>query len=182
MRYLLLFVTWLIGATCSAQTSWTQESRVKPHNAEQELQARELQGGDVQMGRRRITILSNVQISASDTVVADNKTIAHVAGQAIRRHTSDAIAVHSPYVGAAYQHDTQDVGLITKEVSIRFHSHGVPLTYQKWGVKELIPNSGIYILTVADLKHWSRAMRQLQSDPQVLSVQARIVTTERQAK
>jgi hypothetical protein len=37
-------------------------------------------------------------------------------------------------------------------------------------------------LTVTDLKQWTRAMRQLQSDTQVLSAQARIVTTERQAK
>jgi hypothetical protein len=49
-------------------------------------------------------------------------------------------------------------------------------------LKELIAKSGIYILTVTDLKQWSRAMRQLLSDSQVLSAQARIVTTERQAK
>jgi hypothetical protein len=182
MRYLSLVAALLICTACSAQNASLTGSRVKPHNALQELQARELQGGEVQMGRRRITVLSNVQIAPTEAASTDAQTIAHVAGHAIRRHVGDAISPQSPYVGAAYQHDTQDVGLISKEISIRFQGTGVPLAYQKWELKELIVNSGIYILTVTDLKQWTRAMRQLQSDTQVLSAQARIVTAERQAK
>ena len=182
MRYFPFVAALLICTACSAQNATLMGSRVKPHNAEQELQARELQGGDVQMGQRRITVLSNVQIASADAASSDGQTIAHVAGHAIRRHVGGAISPQSPYVGAAYQHDTQDVGLISKEISIRFQGTEVPLAYQKWELKELIAKSGIYILTVTDLKQWSRAMRQLQSDSQVLSAQARIVTTERQAK
>ena len=182
MRYFFLLVAWLMCTACSAQTSFTQGSRIKPHNALQELQARELQGGEMQVGQRRITVLSNVQIVPAEATSADAQTIAHVAGHAIRRHAGGAMSPQGPYVGAAYQHDTQDVGLITKEIAIRFQGTGVPLAYQKWELKELIANSGIYILTVLDLKQWARAMRQLQSDAQVLSAQARIVTAERQAK
>jgi hypothetical protein len=182
MRYFSLLVVMLMCTACSAQNASLMGSRVKPHNAEQELQARELQGGDIQMGQRRITVLSNVQIASTEAASTDAQTIAHVAGNTIRRHAGDAISPQSPYVGAAYQHDTQNVGLISKEISIRFQGTGVPLAYQKWELKELIVNSGIYILTVTDLKQWSRAMRQLLSDSQVLSAQARIVTTERQAK
>lgn len=182
MRYFALFAAMLMCTACSAQNTSLIGSRVKPHNAEQELQARELQGGDVQSGQRRMTVLSNVQIMPTEGASRDAQTIAHVAGNTIRRHAGDAISPQSPYVGAAYQHDTQNVGLISKEISIHFQGVGVPLAYQKWELKELIAKSGIYILTVSDLKQWTRVMRQLQSDTQVLSAQARIVTTERQAK
>lgn len=182
MRYFPLVAALLICTACSAQNTSLMGSRVKPHNAEQELQARELQGGEVQMGQRRITVLSNVQVAPAEATLTDGQTIAYVAGHAIRRHVGGTTSPQSPYVGAAYQHDTQDVGLISKEISIRFQGAEVPLAYQKWELKELIAKSGIYILTVTDLKQWSRVMRQLQSDSQVLSAQARIVTTERQAK
>jgi hypothetical protein len=182
MRYFAFAAALLICIACNAQNTSLIGGHVKPHNAEQELQARELQGGDIQLGQRRMTVLSNVQITPTEALGTDKQTIAHIAGHAIRRHTGGSISPQGPYVGAAYQHDTQDVGLITKEISIRFQGAGIPLTYQKWELKELFANSGIYILTVTDLKQWARAMRQLQSDTQVLSAQARIVTTERQAK
>jgi hypothetical protein len=182
MRYFAFAAALLICTACSAQNASLIGGHVKPHNADQELQSRELQGGDIQMGSRRITVLSNVQITPAEVLGTDRQTIAHIAGHAIRRHTAGSISPQGPYVGAAYQHDTQDVGLITKEISIRFQGARVPEAYQKWELRELIANSGIYILTVTDLKQWSRAMRQLQSDTQVLSAQARIVTTERQAK
>jgi hypothetical protein len=181
MRYFFVFLVLLVCMACSAQNTLLHGTGIKPHNAMQELQVRELQGGDVQMGQSRITVLSNVQI-VPVAAGTDAQAIAHVAGHTIRRQQGGAIATQSPYVGAAYQHDTQDVGLISKEISIRFLGNGIPSAYQKWALKELIANSGIYILIVADLQQWSRAMRQLQFDPQVLSVQARIVTTERQAK
>ncbi len=182
MRYINLIFILGLCAACGAQTSVAQGSGIRPHNAEQELQARELQGGDLQMGPRRITVLSNVQITPSDGVITDAQTIAHVAGHTIRRQAGGVASAQSTYVGAAYQYDTQDVGLISKEISIHFQGKGVPLTYQKWELKELIPGSGIYILNVTDLRQWSRVMRQLLSDSQVQSAQARIVTTERQAK
>jgi hypothetical protein len=180
MRYLTLFLALLLTTACSAQP---MSNRIKPHNAEQELQSREMQGGEVQLGQRRITVLSNVQITPVDGGAIDAQTIARVAGHNIRRHSSaGSVDARSPYVGAAYQHDTQEVGLISKEIAIHFTGSGIPLTYQKWGLKELITNSGIYILNVTDLKEWQRVVRQLASDSQVKNVNARIVTTERQAK
>lgn len=183
MRYFLRLAVLLMCTACSAQTAFTQGEHIKPQNALQELQARELQGGDLQMGQRRITVLSNVQIVPTENTRTDSQTIAHVAGHAIRRHAGGAMSPQGgPYIGAAYQHDTQDVGLISKEIAIRFQGISVPLAYQKWELKELIVNSGIYLLTVTDLKQWTRVMRQLQSDTQVLSAQARVVTAERKAK
>jgi hypothetical protein len=90
--------------------------------------------------------------------------------------------VSSLYVGAAFQHDTQEIGLITKEISVRFTGVGVPNVYQTWNLKEVVAKSGIYILTVTDLAEWKRAIRQLQGDSQVSLAQPRIVTSERQAK
>jgi hypothetical protein len=183
MHYFLRLAVLLLCTACSAQTAFTQGAHIKPHNALQELQARELQGGDLLMGQRRITVLSNVQIVPTEDTRADPQTIAHVAGHTIRRIAGGAMSPQAGlYVGAAYQHDTQDVGLISKEIAIRFQGTGVPLAYQKWELKELIVNSGIYLLTVTDLKQWARVMRQLQSDTQVLSAQARVVTAERKAK
>ncbi len=179
MRCFILFITILMCIACSAQPV---SARIKPHNAEHELQTRDMQGGDVHIGQRRITVLSNIQIVPVDGHAADVQTIARVAGHSIKRQTGGNVDAKSPYLGAAYQHDTQEVGLISKEISIRFVGAAIPLAYQKWELKELIAHSGIYILNITDLKQWTRVMKQMSSDAQVQSVQARIVTAERQAK
>ena len=78
MRYFSLLVVMLMCTACSAQNASLMGSRVKPLNAEQELQARELQGGDIQMGQRRMTVLSNVKIAPSEGANTDAQTIATI--------------------------------------------------------------------------------------------------------
>jgi len=183
MRYFTLMLTLIFCTACSAQPiAQSSSAGIKPHNAEQGLQVRDLQGGDVQMKQRRVTVLSNVQIAPTDGGAVDAQTIARVAGHTIRRAAKDTVAAQSPYIGAAFQHDSQEVGLISKEIAIHFTSAGIPVAYQKWDLQELVKGSGIYVLTVTDLKQWTRTMRQLLADSQIQSVEARIVTTERQAR
>lgn len=183
MRYFTLMMTLILCTACSAQPiAQSSSAGIKPHNAEQGLQVRDLQGGDVLMKQRRVTVLSNVQIAPTDGNAVDAQTIARVAGHTIKRATKDTVAAQSPYIGAAFQHDSQEIGLISKEIAIHFASPSIPVAYQKWNLQELIKGSGIYVLTVTDLKQWTRSIRQLLADSQVQSVEARIVTTERQAK
>ena len=84
------------------------------------------------------------------------------------------------FVGTAYLHDTQQIGLISKQVSAAFKSAGIPVDYAGIGGKELIPRSGLFVFTVADIHAWIRLVSRLQADPQVRLVEPRIVTEFKQ--
>jgi hypothetical protein len=80
------------------------------------------------------------------------------------------------FVGAAYMNDTQQIGLISKEVSVKFKTGGIPADYAGFGAKELVPRSGLFVFTVADIYAWIKLVSRLQADPQVSMVEPRIVT------
>ncbi len=185
MRSLIPTCSLLIGmALCLASAA--QPINDRPMNAHRSLHANELQGGDIQIGRhggRRMTVLSNVSVvSAPEGSPESPDFVSRIGRHAVIRQSGAKPTTSPLYVGAAFQHDTQEIGLITKEISVRFTGAGVPNAYQTWNLKEIVAKSGIYVLTVTDLAEWKRAIRQLQSDPQVSLAQPRIVTSERQAK
>jgi hypothetical protein len=80
------------------------------------------------------------------------------------------------FVGTAYLHDSQQIGLISKEVSAKFKAAGLPADYAGLGGKELVPQSGFYVFTVTDVFAWIKLVSRLQADPQVSKVEPRIVT------
>ena len=80
------------------------------------------------------------------------------------------------FVGTAYLHDTQQFGLISKELSAKFKTATMPADYAGLGGKELVDKSGLYVFTVSDIFAWIRLLSRLQADPQVSRVEPRIVT------
>jgi hypothetical protein len=185
VRSLIPYCFLFIGAALCLGSN-AQPVNDRPLNARRALHANELQGGDIHVGRhgsRRMTVLSNVSVvSAPEGSSESPDLVSRIGRHAVMRQSGAKPNVSSLYVGAAFQHDTQEIGLITKEISVRFTGVGVPNVYQTWNLKEVVAKSGIYILTVTDLAEWKRAIRQLQGDSQVSLAQPRIVTSERQAK
>jgi hypothetical protein len=86
------------------------------------------------------------------------------------------IGTGQDFVGAAYLNDTQQIGLISKELSAKFKTAAIPADYAGLGAKELVPRSGLYIFTASDIYAWIKLLSRLQADPQVSMVEPRIVT------
>ena len=80
------------------------------------------------------------------------------------------------FVGAAYLNDTQQIGLISKEVSAKFKTAGIPADYAGLGAKELLPRSDLFVFTVSDIYAWIKLVARLQADPQVSMVEPRVLT------
>lgn len=80
------------------------------------------------------------------------------------------------FLGVAYLHDIQRMGLISKEVGVKFKTGTVPAQYADMGVKELVPGSSVYLLTVTDIYAWIKLVSRLQADPQVSLVEPQIKT------
>ena len=80
------------------------------------------------------------------------------------------------YVGAAYLDDVQKMGLISKEVAVKFNTIGIPDRYTAMGAKELVKGSGLYVFQVSDIYAWLNLVSSLQEDSQVNLVEPHIVT------
>jgi hypothetical protein len=80
------------------------------------------------------------------------------------------------FIGAAYLHDRQTLGLISKEVAVKFKSPARLAAYQAYAPKELVRNSGLYVLNVSDIYEWVKVVSRLQADAQVTLVEPQIVT------
>jgi hypothetical protein len=80
------------------------------------------------------------------------------------------------YVGTAYLHDVQKMGLISKEVAVKFNTGVVPARYTGLGAKELVKGSGLYVFQVNDIYAWLNLVSSLQEDSQVDLVEPHIVT------
>jgi hypothetical protein len=80
------------------------------------------------------------------------------------------------YVGTAYLHDVQKMGLISKEVAVKFNTNGIPDRYTGLGAKELVKGSGLYVFQVNDIYAWLNLVSSLQEDSQVDLVEPHIVT------
>jgi hypothetical protein len=92
------------------------------------------------------------------------------------------MATGQDFLGAAYLHDTQNLGLISKEISVKFKTGSVPAQYAGMGAKELVPRSGLYIFTATDIYAWVKLVSRLQADSQVSLVEPNIVTEFAQAQ
>jgi hypothetical protein len=86
------------------------------------------------------------------------------------------------FLGAAYLHDSKNIGLISKEVAAKFISGSIPSQYLGMGAKELVPRSGLYVFTVTDIYAWIKLVSRMQADAQVSLVEPRIVTAFAQAQ
>ncbi len=80
------------------------------------------------------------------------------------------------YVGTAYLDDVQKMGLISKEVAVKFNTGVVPARYTGLGAKELVKGSGLYVFQVNDIYAWLNLVSSLQEDSQVDLVEPHIVT------
>lgn len=80
------------------------------------------------------------------------------------------------FVGAAYVYDTQQLGLISKEIAVKFKNGTVPASYADSRPVELVRGSGLYVFTVADIYAWIKLVSRLQADPQVGLTEPHIVT------
>jgi hypothetical protein len=85
------------------------------------------------------------------------------------------------FVGAAYVYDTQQMGLISKEIAVKFKNGTVPATYVSAQPTELVRGSGLYLFTVTDIYAWIKLVSRLQADPQVSLTEPQIVTEFAQA-
>ncbi|MFM2074424.1 MAG: hypothetical protein RJB34_729 [Pseudomonadota bacterium] len=86
------------------------------------------------------------------------------------------------FLGAAYLMDTKQLGLISKEIAVKFKSSTVPKQYADLGAKELVPRSGLYVFTVTDIYTWIKLVARLQADAQVSVVEPQIKTEFAQAQ
>ncbi|MEY4507348.1 MAG: hypothetical protein RL297_1926 [Pseudomonadota bacterium] len=86
------------------------------------------------------------------------------------------------FLGAAYLMDTKQMGLISKEIAVKFKSSTVPKQYADLGAKELVPRSGLYVFTVTDIYTWIKLVARLQADAQVSVVEPQIKTEFAQAQ
>ena len=80
------------------------------------------------------------------------------------------------FLGAAYLHDVQKMGLISKEIAVRFKTGYVPTQFAGLGAKEIIKNSGLYVFQVNDIYAWLNLVSSLQADSQVNLVEPHIIT------
>lgn len=80
------------------------------------------------------------------------------------------------FLGVAYLMDTHRMGLISKEVAVKFQTSTVPKHYADLGAKELVPRSGLYVFTVTDIYAWIKLVSSLQADAQVRVVEPQIKT------
>jgi hypothetical protein len=91
-----------------------------------------------------------------------------------------AFAQESPesgFLGTAYVHDIKTLGLISKEISVKFKSVEVPAQYKNLSIKELVPKSGLYVITTSDIYDWVKLVSRLQADTQQVSlVEPQILT------
>ncbi len=110
----------------------------------------------------------------------------------VQASTKQALAVVSatptnlfastPYLGVVMYNDSQEVGLISPEITLRFKNGQVSSQYRHLSIKELIAGSGLYVLTVNSLSDWLLLLPQLESDPSVSFVEAQIVSRMRQVR
>jgi hypothetical protein len=80
------------------------------------------------------------------------------------------------FVGAAYFEDSQRLGLISKEVVIKFKGGKVPSEYQAYKPVEVVRGSGLYLFAVSDVYEWIKVVSRLQADSQVAVVDPQIIT------
>ena len=80
------------------------------------------------------------------------------------------------FLGVAYLMDTKRLGLISKEVAVKFQTGTVPKQYADLGAKELVPRSGLYVFTVTDIYAWIKLVSSLQAYAQVSVVEPQIKT------
>lgn len=80
------------------------------------------------------------------------------------------------FLGVAYLMDTKQMGLISKEVAVKFKTSAVPTHYADLGAKELVPRSGLYLFTLNDIYTWINLVSILQADAEVSLVEPQIKT------
>lgn len=83
----------------------------------------------------------------------------------------------SDFVGVAYLNDTKELGLISREVAVKFKGGQVPAHYRSRNPVELVRGSGLYVFMVADIYDWIRLVSRLQADTEVSLVEPQIKTT-----
>lgn len=96
------------------------------------------------------------------------------AGTKIVSVTPTAIVGDAAFIGVAYDNNTGDMGLIGKEIVLKFKDKGIPSHYQSLDLRELVPNSGLYILIVKDIQDWLSRLPALEADPRIALVEAQI--------
>jgi hypothetical protein len=122
------------------------------------------------------TVPSSVA-SASASKAQSNLT---VNGQSVPAFAE--LGTGQDFLGTAYLQDTKQMGLISKEISVKFKTGSVPAQYAGMGAKELVPRSGLYIFTATDIYAWVKLVSRLQADSQVSLVEPNIVTEFAQAQ
>lgn len=80
------------------------------------------------------------------------------------------------FIGAAYLMDTKQMGLISREVVVKFKTTTIPPRYAVMEGKELVPRSGLYIFSLSDIYAWIKFVSSLQADPQIAFVEPHIKT------
>jgi hypothetical protein len=80
------------------------------------------------------------------------------------------------FLGAVYLFDVQKLGLISKEIAVRFKTGYIPTQFNGLGAKEIIKSSGLYVFQVNDIYAWLNLVSSLQADYQVNLVEPHIVT------
>jgi hypothetical protein len=205
MNHLSLTLILALGLTAGTVNAQRQIKQVQSNNADvSTLEGVTLKNGQSSMLIVANATIQKVATS-SNKAVAANTVIAptflqRVGPYEIHRNTasvaaSDASSVKpnftvngksvptfaevgtgQDFLGVAYLHDIQRMGLISKEVGVKFKTGTVPAQYADMGAKELVPGSSVYLLTVTDIYAWIKLVSRLQADPQVSLVEPQIKT------
>jgi hypothetical protein len=133
---------------------------------------------------KSFTILKSMKWSeATVEPPSDAAVVGSVGGKKIYKVASPEITKdNSHYIGVVYQNDTKDIGLLSKEISVKFTTEGVPEKYKNYRPKEIVKGAGIYIVEVINMKQWQELMLLLQNDSGVVYANPRVVVGEKRAQ
>lgn len=201
MKLALIFCTVLLSFSCATQA---QKSRLAAPNM---VAASEVEGLAFKHRGVNMTVMGNVTVTRraiGDSIVqpmllgrvghfdisrTDSASRSRAQPNAAS-NDSQLIAVAAPtpiqneasFVGIIYQNESQEMGLIGKEITLKFKANRVPVQYQSLNIKPLIAGQSIYVMTVKNLAEWLALLPQLEADPEVSLVEAQIVTQFKQPR
>jgi hypothetical protein len=128
--------------------------------------------GPYEIHRSNASVAASAASSAKPNFTVNGKSVPSFA----------QVGTGQDFLGAAYLMDTKQMGLISKEIAVKFKSSTVPKQYADLGAKELVPRSGLYVFTVTDIYTWIKWVARLQADAQVSVVEPQIKTEFAQAQ
>lgn len=197
---------WILClASLALASAQAQSFKTAPGISQAQFDASALQGLTLSHKNSQLTVLSNVSLqkaaapgagtsaNAKNSITAASPLLQKIGPYEIRQIPGAAAAKgkagttqspnanfptsDTPYLGVAYLHDTRRLGLISKDIAVRFQGGAVPAAYAALSPKELVPNSGLYLVQAQDIGSWIKLVARLQADtPQVALVEPQIKT------